>query len=295
MSHLESMIAANMLTGKLPQTKGEVSAKFLKGARKALDIYRGWGAPFGVELNTFTPVIHKEGGDRVACFFTLGVDSFYTLLKHIDEIDDIIYVDNFELRLSSYVREKTVATIRDVAKHYGKTAVIERSDARQRLDRFVEWYRYGHGPALASVALAHEDTYRKVYVPASNTMKIIQKCSTHPHIDHLWSTETLRFVHDAPITRPEKLRTIGEDTFALNRLRVCWQGGDYNCSRCEKCVRTMLSLRLLGLQSDAFGQMPPLIDIAILSQKAAGTTNWPLWAQNIDEVEALLKALRGQV
>jgi hypothetical protein len=293
MSHLESMIAANLLTGKLPQTTGEVSAKFLEGARKALDIYRSWGAPCDVSLASFTPVAHKTGGDKVACFFTLGVDSFYTLLKHIDEIDDLIFVENFEIRLSPHVRDKTVATIREVAKHYGKTAVIERSDVRSRLDRFVEWYRYGHGPALASVALAHKDIYRKVYIAASNTMRGIQKCSSHPHIDPLWSTETLQFIHDSPITRLEKLRTIGEDTFALNLLRVCYQGGEYNCSKCEKCVRTMISLRLLGLHSTSFGKIPPLADIAVLSRKAAGTTNWPLWAQNIDETEALLKALKG--
>jgi hypothetical protein len=36
---------------------------------------------------------------------------------------------------------------------------------------------------------------------------------------------------------------------ALQSLRVCWQGTqkDRNCGRCEKCVRTILNFRILGV------------------------------------------------
>jgi hypothetical protein len=295
MSRLESLIAANILTGSLPQTTGEVSAKFLKGARKALDIYRSWGLPRNVDLSSFTPVELKTNGEKVGLFFTLGVDSFYSLLTHVNEIDDIIYVAGFERRLKEKVLNDVMDKIELVARKYDKGCYLIDSNLRDTVDKYADWYRYGHGPSLASVALSMDHTYKKIYIAASNTLKVIQKCSSHPYIDPLWSTETLTFVHDAPITRIEKLKKISESQFALDLLRVCYQGHSYNCSKCPKCVRTMLSIHLLGLNSTSFGKRPSLSAINKLSHQEMNTTGWPLWDQNIKELEKLLKALKGQL
>lgn len=47
----------------------------------------------------------------------------------------------------------------------------------------------------------------------------------------------------------EKLRGLIDHPEALSRLRVCWENqANYNCGLCEKCVRTMLGLRALGIQ-----------------------------------------------
>lgn len=296
MSRLESMIAANIVTDELPQTTGEVSERFLNGARKALDIYRSWGLRWNVDLSRFTPVVHKDGGDRVAAFFTLGVDSFYTLLTHLDEIDDLIYVTTFELKLSERILEEVVEKINFVAEHLGKNAVFIESDIRDRLDRYAHWHTYGHSPALASIGLSMEDRYRKIYIAATNDREDhAYHVSSHPQIDHLWSTETLEFVHDAPITRPEKIRRISEHQFALDLIRVCYKGTSYNCSKCSKCVRTMISIHLLGLNSASFGKFPPLRDINRLGQKERRLPSWPNWHQNIEEAENLLKAMKGQL
>lgn len=289
------MIAANILTGKLPQTTGKVSAKFLKGAREALDIYRSWGLQTNVDLSGFTPVQREASGDRVGAFFSLGVDSFYTLLTHLDEIDDLIYVIGFERKIRADVLEKVVKEIELAAKKFEKRAVFIQSNIRDTLDKHVHWYRYGHGPALASVGLAKQQDYKKIYIAASNTMANKQKCATHPHIDPLWSTEALQFVHDGLVTRIEKLKEIAKYPFALNQLRVCWQGTDYNCSNCEKCIRTMISLNLLGLNSSSFGKLPSPSHISEISRGAMGTTNWLMWEHNIEEAERLLKAIKGQL
>lgn len=292
------MIAANILTGKLPRTTGKVSAKFLKGARKALDIYRSWGLPTNVDLSGFTPVQRAPSGDRVAAFFTLGVDSFYTLLTHLDDIDDIIYVVGLERPFEKAVIEEVKEKIELVAYIFEKKAVFIQSTIRDTLDKHVHWQKYGHGPALASVGLANEQTYKKIYIAATYTLSpasIRKKCASHPHIDPLWSTESLEFVHDGAVTRIEKLKEIGRNQFATDHIRVCWQGTSYNCSKCEKCIRTMISLSLLGLNSASFGRMPTLSRISEISRKAVGTATWPMWTQNIEEAEKLLKALKGQM
>jgi hypothetical protein len=289
------MIAAKCLTGRLPEIEGEVSAKFLEGARSAIDIYRSWGLKVDVDLSGFTPVEHKNGGERVATFFTLGVDSFYTLLSNIDEIDDIIYVQGFEKRLHKDVLKQVIDNLRDVAKYFNKNLIIWDSSIRNYLDHHVNWLRFGHGPALASEGLLREEFYKKIYIAAS-THHPVKNYSTQPYIDPLWSTETLEFVHYGMTSRLEKLKYISEKSqYALDLLRVCYQGTNkYNCSDCAKCARTIVSLNLLGLKSLAFGTRPSLQRINSLAKDVKKSElAWHLWEENIDEVEQLLKALKG--
>jgi hypothetical protein len=46
-------------------------------------------------------------------------------------------------------------------------------------------------------------------------------------------------------------------------LRVCFQGTEYNCGRCQKCLMTSAALRALGLRSRA---LPALDDPTLLRQ-----------------------------
>jgi hypothetical protein len=71
-------------------------------------------------------------------------------------------------------------------------------------------------------------------------------------LDPLWSTDTVRFVHDGcEATRTEKVQHIAASPLVLATLRVCWPdwGEEYNCGSCEKCIRTMLGLHLAGALS----------------------------------------------
>jgi len=67
-------------------------------------------------------------------------------------------------------------------------------------------------------------------------------------LDPLWSSDAVEIVHDGPNTRIEKLRLLVQYPEIMARLRVCWENiGKYNCGLCEKCIRTMLALRALGI------------------------------------------------
>jgi hypothetical protein len=73
---------------------------------------------------------------------------------------------------------------------------------------------------------------------------------SHPLLDPLWSTEAVEFTHDGcEAMRSEKVKAIARSGLALSTLRVCWanEQGEYNCGRCEKCLRTMLALHVAGV------------------------------------------------
>lgn len=77
-----------------------------------------------------------------------------------------------------------------------------------------------------------------------------------PLTDPMLSSLSFPIVHDGTsFGRIQKLELLARWPMAMRHLRVCWQGAemDRNCCRCEKCVRTMLMLELVGVsQADAF-------------------------------------------
>ena len=73
-----------------------------------------------------------------------------------------------------------------------------------------------------------------------------------PILDPLWSTEALSFSHDGcEAQRIDKIRFIcnQNERAILENLRVCTTselGYQYNCGKCEKCLRTMIGLHICG-------------------------------------------------
>lgn len=73
---------------------------------------------------------------------------------------------------------------------------------------------------------------------------------SNPVTDWMLSSRAFKIVHDgAAFPRLEKMREIAHWPEALQSLRVCWQGQhkDRNCGRCEKCIRTILNFRIIGV------------------------------------------------
>ncbi len=105
-----------------------------------------------------------------------------------------------------------------------------------------------HGAALAGVALALGSLIRRVTIASSATYDTIYPWGTHPLLDPLWATETIAVVHDGcEKSAIAKLHDIIGSEFVLQTLRVCpGYGPEYNCGRCNKCMRTMVDLLLAG-------------------------------------------------
>ena len=77
---------------------------------------------------------------------------------------------------------------------------------------------------------------------------------SNPITDRMLSSDSFQLIHDgAAYSRTEKVREIAAWPEVQNYLRVCWEGQelDRNCGRCEKCIRTVLNFRALGLARPA--------------------------------------------
>jgi len=186
-------------------------------------------------------------GRGVSAFFSGGVDSLATLLSNPD-VTDLIYVHGFDVPIDRPdVSAAVERRLRKIAIRWDKPLRIVRTDMRGLLDAHVSW-EIAHGPALAAIALLFAPTCKRVLVASTASYAAPAPRGSHPLHDHLWSTERCSIEHDgAHLTRGKKTMLIAGHVDALEVLRVCWEKVDsYNCCKCEKCLRTMALLEIIG-------------------------------------------------
>jgi hypothetical protein len=248
---LPATLLPAMQEGDRLDLAGPVSPRLLAAASAIQDIYHVWNPHWRkisihAHRGEASPSLPRRGS---ACFFTGGVDSFYTLLKHRDEITAMIFVHGFDLALGNHALREDVSTVmRRVAFAFQKSIIEVETNLRDFADRYVSW-EYYHGAALASVALLLSPRFSRVYVASTRSYATLIPMGSHPLLDPLWSTEHTEIVHDGcEAARVDKVASVARYDLVLNTLRVCWENpeGAYNCGQCEKCLRTMVDLRIAG-------------------------------------------------
>jgi hypothetical protein len=133
-----------------------------------------------------------------------------------------------------------------VAAAEGLSLIEVETDARKAVTDLA-WFEHGHGAVLASVGLVLQSTLGRLIIGSSRDAESLVPAGTHPDLDPLWSTEALTFEHDELLGRDAKVAEIVGYEPAMQWLRVCWRRPDlYNCGRCDKCIRTQITLWMAG-------------------------------------------------
>ena len=234
------------------ELEGPLSPRFASGLERIQRIFRDWNpALHHIEIDYRPAAPRKREAPGVGCFFTAGLDSFYTFLKHRDEITDLIFVHGFDIALEEHaLRELVSKRLREIADAFGKRLIeVETNLRRSFLSPLTKWGLEAHGAALASVAHQLSSRLRKTYIASSCAYQDLFPWGTHPALDSHWSTESLEFVHDGcEANRVIKAEFVSKSEVALQHLRVCFDNpdGHYNCGLCEKCIRTMIELSTVG-------------------------------------------------
>jgi hypothetical protein len=190
-----------------------------------------------------------EPAGGTACFFSAGLDSFYSALCNRDRLDALIFVHGFDVHLDDVEqRERVARAVRRAAARLELPLIEVETDVRRSARSYTRWGTQYHGALLASIGLALGDRFSEVLIPASAPAYLLHPWGSHPELDPLWSSDAVEIVHDRAVTRTEKLARVKDSGVALDHLRVCFQVGSerLNCGRCEKCLRTMVGLRIEG-------------------------------------------------
>lgn len=266
---------------------GPAALSAMEASRKAQAVLGQWYpsmSPIEVEAEWSADPPRGKG---VGVFFSGGVDSFYSLLEHADEITHLIFVTGFDIGLhKTRLAAETLAMVHRVATSMGKQVLHAQTNLRRYSNRHCDWGTQYHGAALAGIAHLFANTLDRAIIPASSPRTPGQAWGSHPNLDPLWSS-TLQIVHDDPLLRSEKVARLSKSELAMSNLRVCYSAldGEYNCGRCEKCLRTMISLTVVGAL-DTCATLPHSIDPDGVRSLCLTEAGKKLAAENLDALRA---------
>lgn len=185
--------------------------------------------------------------DGVLCSFSSGVDSLHSFIEHADEITHLLTlggVDYVTGPRTDFVEVHAKTT--DFATQTGKVPVVVDTNVREVCDAYGIRWNYAHGAILCSLAVSLG--FRRYIIPGTYNYRDLKPWGSHPLIDPLWSTRSTEVVHDAiDALRTDKTANIARHPAMLRHLQVCKHSQVRNCGDCPKCVRTALTLYVLGI------------------------------------------------
>ena len=234
---------------------GSISEKLYSGMQKIMDIMITWNT--GLKKIRIIPDAISEDENEphaIASFFSGGVDSFHTYLKNKHSSDEkithFILVNGYDIDLrNKKLWEATLQDVMKTADHEGILVIAVESNIKRLNEPIIQWTQ-NFGGCLAAIGLALRKEIKTVYIASSFTKDRQIPSGSHLATDFLWSTETIQFIHDgAECTRFEKIQNeIATSDVALNHLRVCYKNykAKFNCGKCDKCLRTMIALKICG-------------------------------------------------
>jgi len=261
-----------MLLNEPLHIEAPVSPRLFTSSHKIQTLLSNWHPALNkiqVEAEAGQPDRKTSLSSARGVFFSLGVDSFYTLLKNIQQdeesITHLVTVEGFDVYLWESGRYPAVLeNFKRVADKFGKSAVRVTTNLRDFSDRVVNWPDVYHGAALASIGLMLQNFFSKMYIAASRVETDLRPLGTHPLLDPLWSTDQISFTHDGrEASRPQKIHRIAESQIALETVRVCAITEDsevYNCGKCAKCLLTMVGFHIAGALKEC-QTLPDEIDV----------------------------------
>lgn len=250
--------------------EGALCPRFRDGARQLIQIWAALhGRPASLEIRPTEGWRPPERARQefTAAFLSGGVDALSTLqsnrldypLSHPGSIRACLFLfgtnalqmgaqgpDQERLRFYRLHQQR----LQELAGSAPFTLLPILTNVRRFAPSYACWTRIGYGPA--TVAVAHLLTRRLTRVLfAADGHSLLT--GTESREVPLFGSAALDVVIDqAGMSREEKLQQLATWPAGMERIQPCHLitvpgGGRLNCGLCEKCLRTKLSLRSLGL------------------------------------------------
>jgi len=280
-----------------------ISPRLLRTQREFVAIQRAWSREWEHddallhEVELTAPARQPKGapaaagGERVAAFFSGGVDSWSTVLDN-PEITALIFVVGFDLRPWEDHHTELIGTVearlREMAEELGRPLHVVETNLRRLADPLLAWDTY-YASALAAVALFLAPLFQRILIAGDSDYEVQVAMGAGRLIDTLWSTERTEIFGDGGrFSRVERLQRIAGNPLVQRSLRVCWEnpGGAYNCGRCRKCLLTAIPLEALGARAE-IDTFPAELDLTgVEAIEVNRVVSLTLWEDVLDVVRA---------
>jgi hypothetical protein len=206
-----------------------------------------------------------ENAGAVGTASSGGVDSYYSIVRHSKDqniskryrLTHLLIANQFNIYRSEEDTRKEFEELKEssleIAENYNLELVTVYTNHHEFLfDGFVQQYSF----RICSYIFALQKLFGVYYV-SSGVPFLYFDFNNHDSDGadifnlSMVSTDTLTFYSSGgEVGRTDKIAYFAADPFIQKHLKVCNYNMDVNCSTCEKCLRTMTSLDMIGRLND---------------------------------------------
>jgi len=245
---------------------GTVSPSLLSNLEEFQATWHSW-APQDYQVVGMQADIEQESepavGEATVMPFSGGVDSAFTAWRQRtgragrqkEDLQAGLVLHGFDIPLKSQQAfEHALERCRRMLDSLGMQTIPLTTNLRSLGGNFTNT----HAPILASCLALLQKRFSVGLVAPSNPHFLLVypwalPYGSNPLSDAFLSSQAFKIVNDsACLDRIDKIQALAEWPEAMQSLRVCLgQNPDrrvYNCCKCEKCIRNLLSFRLLGME-----------------------------------------------
>lgn len=228
-----------------------------------------------------------------------GVDACATLIAHADEHPDLIIIQGSDIHLDQREAWNAVRKQNDrIAELFGVESLWISSNYCEMLE-YVQfnkisykvgdnwWHGMQHGIGILGLCapMAYIRGYNTLYIASSHTENDKVNCASDPTIDNHVAFCGCKVIHDQyefnRIQKTEHIAKYSKKESVYPFLRVCYySGNETNCCKCEKCLRTAITLSLMGEDITKYGFMNPDVMFKGSKWRIIRSVNYsaiPLW------------------
>jgi len=234
-----------------------LSPKLEENSKQLQSIYTTWYSDLNkvkIESSALEITLNEPKkpltAQKTACFFSGGVDSFYTLLSLKKDVDAIIYVHGFDVDINDIKRRKKISEhLIKISAEFNVQLIEIETNLRTFSDTLSPWGSHYVSSALAAIAHLISGSFNTVYITTDDSYNMLLPWGNHLLTTPLWSSEELYIKpYAADKNRYQRTEFISSNKTVQNYLRVCWKNPNekINCGQCEKCLRTITALFLLN-------------------------------------------------
>jgi hypothetical protein len=197
----------------------------------------------------------------VGAAFSGGVDSFFTLWKHLPKnqaipdfrITHALFMLGFDILNKDKARYQTLYSRYQDVLHKINIELVPLETNLVSMTIPISRRYFFYEQILIGAAHIFGNLFQKFFIPSTKDYWYLKSkiSSSELTSDPLLSTDTLEiFHHGSAIRRAEKIEAICDWEPVQAHLRVCSPNKPdthtLNCGRCEKCFRTMIPIYALG-------------------------------------------------
>jgi hypothetical protein len=252
-----------MQCGGEVMVEGAVSPSLLKNLDQYAAIWHSWFPsryqPVRIQAEKEIELPQPNDSPAAIVPFSCGVDSCYTVLRHHRglmgrrnrKIGAAVIMHGFDIRLDENNASTMYAGLLAGAKAMLDSIDVPCIPVTSNFRELPMIWADGHGTQLTNGLMLFARQFGEAMIPNSTPFTaMVGPWGSHPACDPYLGSKHFPIADDAgENTRFEKIELLSQWPEAMKHLRVCHSNpGNYeNCCRCEKCIRTILAFRMVGV------------------------------------------------